>query len=116
MKNYVQRGDVVTATAPAGGVSSGDGVLISSLFGVAATTVDAGSEVELATTGVFDLPKASGAVTFGAPLYWDAAAEKVTAVASTTAGDNTLIGVAIAAAGVNASTVRVRLNGSFGVA
>lgn len=34
MKNYVQRGDVITATAPAN-VTSGDGVLVGLLFGVA---------------------------------------------------------------------------------
>jgi predicted RecA/RadA family phage recombinase len=116
MKNFIMAGVTVTATAPSGGVSSGDGVLIGSLFGVAAGSADAGNDVELTTMGVFDLPKASGAVTFGAPLYWDADAKTVTTVASTTAGDNTLIGVATADADVSASTARIRLNGSFGSA
>lgn len=33
MKNFIQRGDVITVTAPTGGVSSGQGVLVGNLFG-----------------------------------------------------------------------------------
>ena len=33
MKTFIQNGHVITITAPAGGVSSGDGVLVGSLFG-----------------------------------------------------------------------------------
>lgn len=39
MKNFIQRGDMITVTAPTGGVTSGQGVLVGNLFGVAATTV-----------------------------------------------------------------------------
>ena len=35
MKNYVQKGDALTFTAPSGGVSSGDVVKIGALIGVA---------------------------------------------------------------------------------
>jgi predicted RecA/RadA family phage recombinase len=38
MKNSIQRGDMITITAPTGGVTSGQGVLVGNLFGVAATT------------------------------------------------------------------------------
>jgi predicted RecA/RadA family phage recombinase len=41
MRNFVQMGDVVTVTSPAT-VSSGNGVLIGTLFGVAATDAESG--------------------------------------------------------------------------
>ena len=47
MKNYVQPGNVVTLIAPAN-VKSGDGVLVGSLFGVAAYDALIGAEVEVA--------------------------------------------------------------------
>jgi predicted RecA/RadA family phage recombinase len=56
MKNYLQEGDSVTVPAPAN-VSSGDGVLLGTLFGVAATDADSGANVTIKTTGVFTLPK-----------------------------------------------------------
>jgi len=51
MKNFIQRGDVITVTAPTGGVTSGQGVLVGNLFGIAATTVAEGENVEIATAG-----------------------------------------------------------------
>lgn len=107
MKNFVQPGDVVTLTAPVGGLQSGDGVLVGALFGVAAYDASEGAEVECRLVGVFDLPKASGAIDEGEAVYWDDSAGNVT----TTATDNTLIGAAIRAADSGAATTRVRLNG-----
>ena len=49
---------------------------------------------------------ASTAITAGANVYWDAGNE----VATTTSSGNTLMGKAIAAAGDDDSTVRVRLS------
>jgi predicted RecA/RadA family phage recombinase len=43
MKNFIQPGDVVTVTAPTGGVTSGQLVVISAIVGVAATTQAAGA-------------------------------------------------------------------------
>ncbi|WP_372425843.1 DUF2190 family protein [Salinarimonas chemoclinalis] len=113
MRNHVQPGNLITVTAPAGGVTSGAGVLVGSLFGVAATTAAAGAPVEIATTGVYDLPKA-GATTFtaGAPVYWNAAAGEAAALAA----GRPLVGVATEAAADGATTARVRLNGVFGAA
>jgi len=34
-KNYIQPGQTITIAAPTGGVLSGDGVLIGTLFGIA---------------------------------------------------------------------------------
>lgn len=109
MKNFIQAGEMITAAAPSGGILSGAGLLAGSLFGVAATTQAAGDPVEIATTGVFDLPKASAdTFAFGAKAYWDATAKNCT---SDDEG-NTLIGVAVVAAGDGATTLRVRLNGA----
>ena len=109
MKNYVQPGDIVTLTAPAGGVVSGDGVMIGDLFGVAQHSAAAGLPFESAVAGVFDITKvASQAWTEGQLVYWDS----VAGAATTTASDNKLIGKAVAAVGSGAGETigRVRLN------
>jgi len=111
MKNYVQPGNTLTLTAPYA-VISGDGLLVGSIFGVAAGDAASGATVEAALTGVFDLTKiGSQAWTVGAKVYWDDTNKRCTTVAT----DNTLIGVAIeAVAGGAGDTIgRVRLNGSF---
>lgn len=109
MKNYVQPGNTVTFTA-SGTVTSGQPVTMGSLFGVAITDATSGQPFEAALVGVFDLPKAIGAVTVGAKLYWDASEGEVTTDADS--GANALIGAAIAAAASDATTARVRLNGA----
>ena len=111
MKNYVQPGNAVTAITPAGGVSSGAGVLIGNLFGIAATTEAATDEVEIATVGVFDINKVAGtAVAVGDPIYWDDGNSECTPDDDT--GNNLRIGVAIAAAADVATIARVRLDGA----
>ncbi len=111
MKNYVQPGATVTLTAPYA-VTSGDGLLVGAIFGVAAGDAAIGATIEAALTGVFDLTKiGSQAWTVGAKIYWDDTNKRCTTVAT----DNTLIGVALeAVAGGAGDTIgRVRLNGSF---
>ncbi len=51
-KNYIQPAKVVTVTAPTGGVLSGDGVLIGTLFGIAQSDAVEGADVEILTEGV----------------------------------------------------------------
>ena len=51
MKNYIQPGDMLTVTAPAN-VASGAGVLIGSIFGVAANAALSGASMEMAVEGV----------------------------------------------------------------
>lgn len=107
MKNYVQDGENVTLAAPYA-VTSGQGALVGSLFGVASTTLANGESGEFVTEGVFDLTKAgSQAWTVGAKIYWDNTAKNCT----TTPTSNTLIGVALAAVGSGAGETigRVRL-------
>jgi len=111
MKTYVQPGNTITLTAPYD-VTSGDGLLVGAIFGIASGDALTGAEVEVVTTGVFDLTKAaSQAWAVGDKVYWD----NTNRVATKTATANTLIGVAVLAVGGTASetTGRVRLNGSF---
>lgn len=111
MKNFVQAGDIVTLAAPYA-VSSGDGALVGSIFGVATGDIASGDDGEFKTTGVFDLLKVgSQAWTVGAKIYWD----NTNKYCTTTSSGNTLIGVALTAVGSGAgeTTGRVRLNGTF---
>lgn len=108
MKNYIQNGDVITVTAPVGGLASGQGVLIGNLFGVAATTVAEGESVEIATVGVYELPKlASAVIAAGARVAWDDTAKQVVLPGT----GMVPIGIATVAAGNGITTVRVRLDG-----
>src|SRR5690606_31441590 len=103
--NYVQEGKTLNYTAGAD-ITSGQFVLIGTIGGVAKTDIANGKTGAVHVCGVFSLPKASGAVTQGAKLYWDESESEVT----TTATDNTLIGVAAAAAASGDSNVHVLLN------
>ena len=111
MKTYVQPGNTITLTAPYA-VASGDGLLVGSIFGVAAGTAALGEAVEAALNGVYDLKKvASQAWAAGDKVYWDNTAKEATK----TTTSNTLIGVAVVAVAGGAGDVvgRVRLNGAF---
>ncbi len=108
MRNFVQPGKVLTLTAPAGGVESGSGYQIGQIFTVAADDAAAGAPFEAQTEGVFELPKLSAqAWGEGALVYWDAANDRCTTVAT----GNLLIGCAAAAAANPSATGLVRLNG-----
>ena len=111
MQNFVQPGDVVRVTAPYA-CTSGVGVKVNQLFGVAAANAVSAANVEIMTVGVFDIAKvnaASTSVAQGANVHWDDTNLKAT-ISTTT---NLRIGVAIAAAGNTDLTVRVRLHGAW---
>jgi predicted RecA/RadA family phage recombinase len=111
MKNFVQPGNTITLPAPYA-VVSGDGLLVGTIFGVAAGDATIAEPVETALVGVFDITKVgSQAWTVGAKVYWDDTNKRTTNVATS----NTLIGVAVeAVAGGAGDTVgRVRLNAAF---
>lgn len=109
MKNFIQSDRQITIPAPAD-VTSGDGVLVGSLFGVAVHDAVAGADVEITLRGVYRMTKATGAAwTIGARLYWDNTAQTVTG----TAGTNKLIGVALEAAASAATSGTVLLTGVF---
>jgi predicted RecA/RadA family phage recombinase len=107
-KNFIQPGENLTLIAPSGGVVSGTGYLIGTLFVVAQVSAAAAATFAASTCGVWELPKASGAWTAGAKVYWDDTAKNVT----TTATSNTLIGCATIAQVSGATTGYVRLNGT----
>ncbi len=108
MQNYIQNGHIIRVTTPAGGIASGDPLIVGSIFGVAAYSSAEGDPVELSTTGVFQLPKASAAVlTVGAGVSWDRIAKEVT----TPAAGRFPIGVSMEAAGSGVTSVAVRLDG-----
>lgn len=99
---------MITDTAPTGGVTSGQGMLVGNLFGVAATTVAEGENVEIATVGVYELPKlASAVIAAGARVAWDGTAKQVLLPGT----GMVPIGVATIAAGNGVAAVRVRLDG-----
>ena len=104
MDNFVQAGSNLTLPAPAI-VKAGDLVIIGALIGVASGSAASGENFDLVTAGVFELPKATGAITLGAGVYWDAVAKKVT----TTSSGNTLCGYAVKAAGSPDATAKIKL-------
>lgn len=108
MKTYLQNGHVITVTTPAGGIASGDGLIVGNIFGIAAYSASEGDPLELATTGVYKLPKATAAVfTVGARVAWDNTAKQV----NTPGAGRFLIGIATEAAGNGITGVAVRLDG-----
>jgi predicted RecA/RadA family phage recombinase len=110
MKNYIQPGDVITVAAPAD-VASGDLVVVGDIVGVAAYSALSGAQVEIKTSGVFELKKVSAQAwaTVGLPIY--VASGEATSAKST----NKLIGVNVATAANPSGTGFVRLNGAFAI-
>ena len=106
MRNFVQNGVNLTLPAPAD-VASGDVVVIGSIFGIAAGDAVSGSDVDLVTEGVFNLPKVSAlAIAIGDVIYYDAG----TGLVNKTSSGNTRIGVAVTAAANPSGSVDVRLS------
>lgn len=105
---FVQEGDTIDYT-PGADVAVGAVVVQGDLVGVAHRAIPANTAGSLAVTGVWDLPKTTGAgsaIAAGASVYWDAANK----VATATAGANKLLGKTTVAAGDGDATVRVRLH------
>lgn len=72
MKSHIQKGDIITVPDPAGGIASGERAIVGNIFGIAAYSAAVGDPLELAITGVYQLPKATAAVlTVGARVAWD---------------------------------------------
>lgn len=106
-KNYIQRGDTLTIPAPAA-VLSGGVVIAGDIKGIAQGDAAAGVPVDVATRGVWELPKvAANAFTLGGKVYWNA----TDGLATSTASGNTLLGVAVEAAPADTAAVKVRLSG-----
>jgi predicted RecA/RadA family phage recombinase len=108
MQNYIQNGHIITVAAPTGGVTSGEGLIAGNIFGVAAYSAAEGDPLELATTGVYKLPKATTAVlTVGARVAWDNTAKNI----NVPGAGRFPVGVATEAAGNGITSVAVRLDG-----
>lgn len=108
MKTYIQNGHIITVPTPAGGIASGDGLIVGSIFGIAAYSAAEGDPLELATTGVYKLPKATAAVlAVGTRVAWDNTAKEV----NTPGAGRFPIGIATEAAGNGITSVAVRLDG-----
>ena len=108
MKNYIQKGDIITVPAPAGGIASGEGAIIGNIFGIAAYAAAVGDPVELSTVGIYQLPKATAAVlTVGARVAWDNTAKNINVPGT----GRFPVGIATEAAGNGITSVAVRLDG-----
>lgn len=95
MKNFVRNGNKLPyANATGATITSGTLVIVGALAGVAETDIADQTTGTLNLKGVFSLPKANGAVSQAAKLYYDATNKVLT----TTASGNTLCAVAADAA------------------
>jgi predicted RecA/RadA family phage recombinase len=108
MKTFVQSGDDLTFTAPAGGVTAGTGVKIGDLLVIAETTAAAGETFVGRRTGVVEHAKlAAQAWTEGQQVNWDDTNKRFTTVTT----GNFRAGVAAAVAGNPSNTGKVLLAG-----
>lgn len=105
MKNFRQRGEVLDYVVPAGTVKSGSLILAGALVCVATCDGVKDDVIACNLSGVYELPKASGAIAQGVEVYWSVTNKNVT----TTSTDNTLIGNAMNAAAAGDTTVNVRI-------
>lgn len=107
MKNYVQKGENITVTATAA-ATSGQGVLMGNLFGIAAGDAAIGESLDLVTEGVFNMAKVStDEMAVGDLIYWDDTAKLATS--DDDSGANEVIGLAVTVAANPSGTVNVKL-------
>ena len=113
MKNYLQPGHVLTVAAAAAAVASGQVCVVGTLIGIAASSATQGDPYEVNLTGVYTVPKTTGAAwTQGQPLMWDASTATFAAVGTPATGDITAAGLtAFVAAGSADATGAVRFSG-----
>jgi predicted RecA/RadA family phage recombinase len=100
MKNYQQLGDNFQAPAPYD-VASGDAALVGGIVAIASTAALSGEEIAWVRVGIFNPVKKPGSqawVAWTTKIYWDNTAK----VFTSTAGGNTLCGVASVAVGAGA--------------
>ena len=107
MKNYVQKGENITVTATAA-ATSGQGVLVGNLFGIAAGDAAIGESLDLVTEGVFNMAKVStDELAVGDLIYWDDT--NTLATSDDDEGANEVIGLAVTTAANPSGTVNVKL-------
>lgn len=107
-KFFVQPGNQIGVTAPAGGVSSGDPVQVGALFGVALDDALAAASVIISTMGIHKIAKvAAQVIAEGDKLYFDTVNAELST--SPEAGDH--VAVAHLAATGAATRVTAKLTG-----
>ena len=107
---FIHKGEAIDYT-PGTDVAAGAVVVQGELVGIAKVAIPANTLGALHVTGVFDLPKATGAgtaIAAGVDVYWDEADEE--AKADDESGANRKLGRTVAAAADGDTTVRVRLS------
>lgn len=105
--NFFQRGESIDyVNAGSAKIDAGTIVLLGVRLGVAGCDIAPGETGSLHVEGVFEIPKASGAITAGAPVYWDA----TNSVVTTTSTNNTLCGYAVAAAASGDTAALIKIN------
>lgn len=110
MKNYVQAGNILTLTAPAGGVTAGVGYVIgANTFAVALQSAAATLPFDGATEGVFTLPKINTATAAQGARVWFNNTTKEVAFSSS--AGLFMIGSLTAAAVNGVTTCTVKLDG-----
>ena len=106
MQNKFGNGEVITVTSPSGGTTTGVGVLIGSLFGLAVDTSNAGDTIAIETEGEFDHTSDTGtAWAVGDTLYWDNTNKRLTKTSS----GNTKVGYCTNVKASGATTGRINL-------
>ena len=107
MAQYVQKGSSIDyINNGAAAIAAGDIVNLGARIGVASTDIAVGAVGSVAVSGVFSMPKAAGAVTVGAALYFDSESGNITA----TSGEKTVpAGWAVAPAAADAAEVLIKI-------
>lgn len=116
MKNMIASGKTVKVPAPYA-LSSGDGALVGTLFGVALTDAASDADVVLDLHGVYELAAVStDTATVGEAAYWNNTDKKVTSAANDGAQTPVAypkIGVFLIAKTSGQTSATIRLNGAF---
>jgi predicted RecA/RadA family phage recombinase len=106
MKNFIKGGHVLNYTNSTGDtILSGALLIIGALIGIAVANIAPTEVGAVNLKGVYEVPKAAGAITIGAKLYWDATNKNLT----TTATNNTYAGIAYLGAAAGETTVQLLL-------
>ena len=108
MKTYHGPGNTLDLPVPAGGCVSGEAYLFGGMLVVANVTAAEGEIAAFSRTGMYTLPKATGAAwAVGDTLYWNNTSGYLTK----TATDNVKVGVALAAAAAGDTVGKALLPG-----
>lgn len=108
---YRQDGDSIDYT-PVSAVLAGTVVIQKGLVGITVTDIAASEKGAVRTKGVFAVPKITGAIAIGDPVFWNATADPVSGTAGSGAANNTggtFLGTCVLAAVSGDATVEVRL-------